>query len=37
MIPNELATFNWNIRHFGESINIRKNKMRGGYKKRGRK
>lgn len=37
MIPSEFVTFNWMIRHFGESINAKKHSMRGGYKKRGKK
>lgn len=37
MAPIELMTFNYQIRHFGQMINEKKHKMRGGYKKRGRK
>lgn len=37
MIPNELIVPKCEIRHFGQMINEKKHKMRGGYKKKGRK
>lgn len=37
MVPSELIVFCYEIRHFGQMINEKKHKMRGGYKKKGRK
>ena len=37
MVPSELIVFRYEIRHFGQMINEKKHKMRGGYKKKGRK
>ena len=37
MIPNEFFVPSYKVRHFGQMINEKKHKLRGGYKKRGRK
>lgn len=37
MIPSKLIVPKYEIRHFGQMINEKKHKMRGGYKKRVRK
>ena len=37
MVPSKIMTYKWMTRRFGEQINMIKHKMRGGYKKRGKK
>lgn len=37
MIPSSLVIRNCDMRIFGQIMNEKKHKMRGGYKKRGRK